>query len=102
MTHAEKVRTPCSPPGCRAWTPCWAAASPKGICVLVAGPSGTGNSILATQFIAEGLRQGEPGVITVFEEGPAEYAARATSSKPASESIMRRFALTLAAASRSS
>jgi len=52
---------------------------PEGDSVLVAGPSGSGKSILATQFIAEGLRHGEPGIVAVFEEGPAEYAARATS-----------------------
>jgi len=52
---------------------------PEGDSVLVAGPSGTGKSILATQFIAAGLRQGEPGLVAVFEERPAEYTARATS-----------------------
>src|SRR5690606_6459029 len=35
---------------------------------LVAGPAGSGKSALATQFIAEGLKQGERGVIAVFEE----------------------------------
>jgi circadian clock protein KaiC len=43
----------------------------------VAGSSGTGKSILATQFIVEGVRQGEPGVVAVFEERPQEYAERA-------------------------
>jgi circadian clock protein KaiC len=52
---------------------------PEGDSLLVAGPSGTGKSVFATQFIAEGLRQGEPGIIVVFEERPDEYAARATS-----------------------
>jgi len=51
---------------------------PAGDSVLVAGPSGTGKSVLATQFIAEGVRQGEPGIIAVFEERPQEYTARAT------------------------
>ncbi|HUR19511.1 MAG TPA: ATPase domain-containing protein, partial [Vicinamibacterales bacterium] len=50
---------------------------PEGDSVLVAGSSGTGKSILATQFIAEGLRQGEPGIVAVFEEIPSEYARRA-------------------------
>lgn len=45
--------------------------------LLVAGPSGAGKSVLATQFIAEGLRQGEPGVVAVFEEPPDVYAKRA-------------------------
>jgi circadian clock protein KaiC len=49
----------------------------EGDSVLVAGPSGAGKSVLGTQFIAAGLRQGEPGIVAVFEELPAEYAARA-------------------------
>jgi circadian clock protein KaiC len=49
----------------------------EGDSVLVAGPSGTGKSALATQFIAEGLRRGEPGVMAIFEERPEGYIARA-------------------------
>ena len=41
---------------------------PEGDSLLVAGPSGTGKSVLATQFIAEGLRRGEPGIVAIFEE----------------------------------
>jgi circadian clock protein KaiC len=52
---------------------------PEGDSVLVAGASGTGKSALATQFIAEGLRQREPGIVAVFEERPKEYAKRAGS-----------------------
>jgi circadian clock protein KaiC len=50
---------------------------PEGDSLLVAGPSGTGKSVLATQFIAEGLRRGEPGIVAIFEERPEEYAGRA-------------------------
>src|SRR5207247_434035 len=50
---------------------------PAGDAVLVTGPSGTGKSVLAAQFIAAGARRGEPGVIAVFEEHPREYLARA-------------------------
>ena len=50
---------------------------PEGDSVLVAGPSGTGKSVLATQFIAEGVRQGEPGIAAIFEERPEGYAERA-------------------------
>jgi circadian clock protein KaiC len=49
----------------------------EGDSLLIAGPSGTGKSALATQFIAEGLRQGDPGIIAVFEERPAGYTERA-------------------------
>jgi len=52
---------------------------PEGDSILIAGASGTGKSILCTQFIAEGLRQGEAAIIAVFEERPAEYANRAAS-----------------------
>jgi len=45
--------------------------------VLVAGPAGSGKSTLGTQFIAEGLKQGETGVMAVFEEHPKEYLGRA-------------------------
>ncbi|MDD5141661.1 MAG: ATPase domain-containing protein [Verrucomicrobiales bacterium] len=51
----------------------------EGDSLLVAGPSGTGKSALATQFVAEGLRRGETAVMALFEERPAQYAARADS-----------------------
>jgi circadian clock protein KaiC len=51
----------------------------EGDSVLIAGSSGTGKSVLATQFIAEGISQGEPGIVAVFEERPQAYAERATS-----------------------
>jgi len=50
---------------------------PSGHSLLVAGPSGAGKSILGRQFIAEGLRRGEPGVVAMFEELPDEYVAAA-------------------------
>ncbi len=49
----------------------------EGDSLLVAGPSGTGKSALATQFIAAGLRQGEPGIMVIFEEHPEGYTNRA-------------------------
>jgi circadian clock protein KaiC len=51
----------------------------EGDSVLVAGPSGTGKSALATQFIGEGLRRGEAGVMAIFEERPDGYLNRADS-----------------------
>jgi circadian clock protein KaiC len=51
---------------------------PEGDSLLIAGSSGTGKSLLATQFIAAGLRAGEPGIVAVFEERPDEYAGRAS------------------------
>ena len=51
----------------------------EGDSLLVAGPSGTGKSALATQFIAEGLRRGESGIMAIFEERPQRYTDRADS-----------------------
>ena len=50
---------------------------PEGDSVLIAGPSGSGKSVIATQFVNEGLRHGEPAIIAIFEERPEEYAGRA-------------------------
>ncbi|MDQ3699210.1 MAG: AAA family ATPase [Gemmatimonadota bacterium] len=50
---------------------------PAGDAVMLAGPAGSGKTTFATQFVAEGLRQGEAVVIVVFEEYPEEYLARA-------------------------
>ncbi|MBA3963636.1 MAG: AAA family ATPase [Chthoniobacterales bacterium] len=50
----------------------------EGDSMLVAGPSGTGKSALATQFLAAGLRNGEPAIAAIFEERPDGYAARAS------------------------
>lgn len=41
---------------------------PCGYSLLVAGPSGSGKSILAASFLQEGARNGEAGVIAVFEQ----------------------------------
>ncbi len=51
----------------------------EGDSLLVAGPSGTGKSALATQFVNAGLRQGEPGIMAIFEERPQGYTDRADS-----------------------
>lgn len=50
---------------------------PAGDAVMLAGPAGSGKTTFATQFVAEGLRQGEAAVILVFEEYPEEYLTRA-------------------------
>jgi circadian clock protein KaiC len=51
----------------------------EGDSVLVAGPSGTGKSAVATHFLAEGVRNGEAGIAAIFEERPKGYTARANS-----------------------
>ena len=47
---------------------------PAGYSVLLAGPSGSGKSVLASEFILEGARHDEPGIIAVFEKRPADYS----------------------------
>lgn len=54
---------------------------PAGYSVLIAGPSGSGKTILSTQFIREGVAQGEHGVIAVFEKRPDEYLTTAPGAR---------------------
>ncbi|MHB1530745.1 ATPase domain-containing protein [Acidithiobacillus sp.] len=49
---------------------------PRGYSMLVAGPSGSGKSILAAAFLAEGARCGETGVIAAFEQHPNQSRNR--------------------------
>jgi circadian clock protein KaiC len=49
---------------------------PSGYSLLVAGPSGSGKTVLATAFLAEGVRRGEPGVLVAFEQTPSQSWAR--------------------------
>ncbi len=49
---------------------------PAGYSLLVVGPTGSGKSVLATEFLAEGVRKGEPGVIAAFEKSPNQLLSR--------------------------
>jgi circadian clock protein KaiC len=49
----------------------------RGDSIMVAGPTGGGKTILATQFVAAGRKVKECAVITVFEEQPHAYIRRA-------------------------
>jgi len=49
---------------------------PRGYSLLVAGPSGSGKSILAAAFLAEGARSGGTGVIAAFEQHPNRSRSR--------------------------
>jgi len=44
----------------------------SGSTTLVVGPTGSGKTTLALQFILEGVRQGEPGLYVHFQENPAQ------------------------------
>jgi circadian clock protein KaiC len=50
---------------------------PAGNSLVLAGPTGTGKTTFAMQFVAAGLRAGERAVIAVFEEHPDAYLERA-------------------------
>jgi circadian clock protein KaiC len=52
---------------------------PAGQAVMLAGPTGTGKTTFATQFVVQGARDGDAAVIAVFEEYPEAYLARAAS-----------------------
>lgn len=54
---------------------------PAGDVVLLTGPAGSGKTTFATQFIAEGLSEGESCVVAVFEEYPEAYLERAKGLK---------------------
>ncbi|HXI11643.1 MAG TPA: ATPase domain-containing protein [Thermoanaerobaculia bacterium] len=47
---------------------------PEGYSMLISGPSGSGKSVLATQFLMEGVENKEPGIIAVFEKRPSIYS----------------------------
>jgi circadian clock protein KaiC len=49
---------------------------PNGYSLLVAGPSGSGKSILAGAFLVEGGRRGQTGVIAAFEQRPNRSRGR--------------------------
>lgn len=51
---------------------------PEGNSLLVAGPSGSGKSTLGSQFIADGLKRDEPGIVAIFEELPVDFLNRAS------------------------
>ncbi len=50
---------------------------PAGDTLLVEGDSGTGKSVLATQFVAANGQRGEPSVVLLFEERPDRFLDRA-------------------------
>jgi len=45
---------------------------PAGYSLLVEGPSGSGKSVLATEFVAAGMRQNETSVVALFEKTPSQ------------------------------
>lgn len=52
---------------------------PEGDAVMLTGPAGSGKTTFASQFVAQGLIEGNNCVVAVFEEYPEAYLARAKS-----------------------
>lgn len=66
---AQEERVPMGTPGLDEML---GGGLPVGYSLLVVGPSGCGKTILATDFLAEGVRRGEAGVIAAFEKSPSQ------------------------------
>jgi circadian clock protein KaiC len=45
---------------------------PAGYALLISGPTGSGKTVLATEFLAAGARSGETGVLALFERNPSQ------------------------------
>lgn len=52
---------------------------PQGRTTLVSGPAGSAKTLLAIQFLMQGVDDGVPGVFVTFEERPADIRVNATS-----------------------
>jgi circadian clock protein KaiC len=66
-TRPENARVPMGIPGLDGML---GGGLPRGYSLLVAGPSGSGKSLVAAAFLAEGARRGETGVLAAFEQRP--------------------------------
>ena len=53
----------------------------RGSSILISGSSGTGKTILGTQFIMDGLLRNEPGIIVSFEEDVEQIRANSNTLK---------------------
>ncbi|MEC9053271.1 MAG: circadian clock protein KaiC, partial [Actinomycetota bacterium] len=77
MTLTQITRMP---PGCPGLHHVRAGGLPEGRSTLVSGTAGSGKTVLALQFLHDGLRDYEqPGVFITFEERPEQLRANAAS-----------------------
>lgn len=74
MTQTERV-----PTGIPGLDPLLEGGFPKGRSILVTGEPGTGKTILALQFLAEGLARGEKAVYVAADESPVDILEQAAS-----------------------
>jgi circadian clock protein KaiC len=62
----------------------------RGNAVLIAGPVGSGKTTTAVQFIAEGVKRQEKGVVVIFEETTPKYVDQANALGVDLEDLKRR------------
>lgn len=74
MTQTERV-----PTGIPGLDSLLEGGFPKGRSILVTGEPGTGKTILALQFLAEGLARGEKAIYVAADEGPVDILEQAAS-----------------------
>lgn len=74
MIQTERVTS-----GIKGLDPLIEGGFPKGRSILVTGEPGTGKTIFALQFLAEGLACGEKGVFVTADEGPLDILEQAAS-----------------------
>ena len=68
----EDVALQFVPTGCEGLDAMLGGGLVRGSTTIVAGSTGVGKTVLGLQFLAEGLRQGEPGLLVCFEQTPTE------------------------------
>jgi len=74
MIQTERVTS-----GVKGLDPLIEGGFPKGRSILVTGEPGTGKSIFALQFLAEGVARGEKGIFVTADEGPLDVLEQAAS-----------------------
>ncbi len=70
MNQTKRVKT-----GCKGLDEILRGGLLEGSATLIEGSAGTGKTTLATQFIMEGVAQGEHGIMFTFEQFPEQYFA---------------------------
>jgi len=63
---------------------------PNGDVVLVAGPVGSGKSVLAEHFIVAGEPEGDAGVIVMFDERPSQILNRGLRQSPQMQRMLEK------------
>lgn len=74
MLQTERV-----PTGIAGLDPLIEGGLPKGRSFLITGEPGTGKTIFALQFLAEGLKRGEKGIYVTADESPMDVLEQAAS-----------------------